>query len=715
MAIASNVALSRITGEYVDFQGNAIAGQVKFTLDDLQRNTFADEILVPSTASLTLDSNGQFTVDLPSTAETALTPSGFTYTVEESFSSGATYTISLPVINEIETRTNWVYNSSFENWTNPNQIRGWSAVTATFARVIDGVSGQFAIEMTSTTTASSFGMTSDNITGGRIPVTPGEVITVSAYGRRGLVGSRNLGMRLDFYETQADTTSVANTSTSITGSTSWSRISITNYTVPFNAYWLDIWLYASNTGAIGDTIRFDAVMVEKTSTLGEYFDGSVVPTGGGGERIISSATQSGANTIFTTSAQHNFTVGTNVYIRDINSGRWSIPNRTITAITPNTFTCATYAPGYVYFTGTPGHEATVPDSAALDITGDIDIRVKVAFDDWTRATGVNTENYFIGKWETSGNQRSWYIRVTTTGFISMNWSIDGTGVLPAFVSATSNVAISTIVADGAVKWIRVTLDVDNGSGGNTTRFWYSDDNVTYTELGTAQTQAGTTSIFNSTANLTIGSVISQSVLVAPGNYYEVEIYDGIAGTKVLGVDFANARVGLSSTFLASTGQTVTMTPTTSFDKAVISHFEGTEHYSRSFYPQYGGTYQIASLRPATTITNPQTALAYYPAWVNLENQVAALDVILDHTDTTFNPTPLQLQHLFPAHQTYDILATAYTDYADLANDTTVKITTADVSAVETLVEAQEALALADLADGETIDGQFIQPLMLFGN
>jgi hypothetical protein len=115
------------------------------------------------------------------------------------------------------------------------------------------------------------------------------------------------------------------------------------------------------------------------------------------------------------------------------------------------------------------------------------------------------------------------------------------------------------------------------------------------------------------------------------------------------------------------------------------------------------------------VTNPQTALAYYPAWVTLENQVAALDVILDHTDTTFNPTPLQLQHLTPAYQTYNLLAGGYTDYADLANDTTVKITTSDVTAVETIVEAEEALALADLATGETIDGQFIQPLMLFGN
>ena len=210
-------------------------------------------------------------------------------------------------------------------------------------------------------------------------------------------------------------------------------------------------------------------------------------------------------------------------------------------------------------------------------------------------------------------------------------------------------------------------------------------------------------------------MIQGSVLTAPGNYYECEIYNGIAGTKVFDVDFASAKIGISSTLTASTGQTVTLNPSTSYSKAVISYFAGDNHKSLSYYPQYGGTYQIATLRPTTTITNPQVALAYYPQWLALEAQVTALDVIIDHTDTTFNPTPLQLQHLYPAHQTYNLLASAYTDYADLANDTTVKITVADVSAVETAVEAEETLALADLATGQTIEGQFITPLMLFGN
>ena len=40
---------------------------------------------------------------------------------------------------------------------------------------------------------------------------------------------------------------------------------------------------------------------------------------------------------------------------------------------------------YVYLPGVSGNYLSVPDEAALDITGDIDIRVQVAMDDWTPA------------------------------------------------------------------------------------------------------------------------------------------------------------------------------------------------------------------------------------------------------------------------------------------------------------------------------------------
>ena len=47
---------------------------------------------------------------------------------------------------------------------------------------------------------------------------------------------------------------------------------------------------------------------------------------------------------------------------------------------------------YMYLPGVDGNDASTPDSPALGITGDIDIRVRLALDDWSPATVVNLMN-----------------------------------------------------------------------------------------------------------------------------------------------------------------------------------------------------------------------------------------------------------------------------------------------------------------------------------
>ena len=93
MALAGNVTLSTVEGTFVDFQGNPIAGQVKFTLDETLRNAIADQIIIPSTITVTLDATGSFSIQLPVTDDPDLAPQGFLYTLEESFAGGRTYEI----------------------------------------------------------------------------------------------------------------------------------------------------------------------------------------------------------------------------------------------------------------------------------------------------------------------------------------------------------------------------------------------------------------------------------------------------------------------------------------------------------------------------------------------------------------------------------------------------------------------------------------------
>lgn len=95
MAIDVSVTQVTVTGNYVDFLGQPIAGQIQFTLSEMLRNSLANQMVVPSTIFVTLDANGSFSTSLPATNDADLIPV-FSYTVEEAFPDGRTYTITLP-------------------------------------------------------------------------------------------------------------------------------------------------------------------------------------------------------------------------------------------------------------------------------------------------------------------------------------------------------------------------------------------------------------------------------------------------------------------------------------------------------------------------------------------------------------------------------------------------------------------------------------------
>lgn len=177
---------------------------------------------------------------------------------------------------------------------------------------------------------------------------------------------------------------------------------------------------------------------------------------------------------------------------------------------------------YVQLPGTSGNYVSTPDAASLDIVGDIDIRARVAADDWTPAA----EDYIIAKYTTTGNQRSYALTIDTTGVLVFRWSNDGTATL----SASSTVA--TGFTDGSTHWIRATMDVDNGAAGKTTTFYTSEDGVTWTQLGAAVTTGGTTTIFASTAVLEIGSNTGGTASLFSGKFFQGEVRSGIGGTAV---------------------------------------------------------------------------------------------------------------------------------------------------------------------------------------
>jgi hypothetical protein len=217
------------------------------------------------------------------------------------------------------------------------------------------------------------------------------------------------------------------------------------------------------------------------------------------------------------------------------------------------------AGNYVYLAGGT-QSLSVPDEAALDIAGDIDLRVFVAPDDWTPAA----DGMLIGKVNFGGNNMAYLWQLNANGTLTFGWSTTTTD--QTYIAST----VATAFTDGEAKWLRVTFDVDNGASGRTCKFFTSDDAVTWTQLGADVVQAGTTSIANSSQALRVGnSGIGNTPFV--GKVYRAEVWNGIegsGGTKVLDIDISVITSGSATSFTALTGQTVTINRSTSGRKSV---------------------------------------------------------------------------------------------------------------------------------------------------
>ena len=230
---------------------------------------------------------------------------------------------------------------------------------------------------------------------------------------------------------------------------------------------------------------------------------------------------------------------------DIGPGRPLIlPSSTTTTVT--NMNAAGVPNGYTYLPGTTTNYLSAPDSAALRPTADIDIRVRVALDDWTSAGGP----YLISKGLVPRNYR-WY--VDPTGALQWMSSSDGTNFDQ---NATSSVAPT--IADGAPLWLRVTR---RASDGRVQFFTASGALVNptagdFTQLGTDRsTTAG--AMWSSTGTtMYVGSHLDSSWLA--GKLYRAQIRNGLDGTLVFDADLTAKTCGARS-FVESSASAATVT------------------------------------------------------------------------------------------------------------------------------------------------------------
>ncbi|MFE9645322.1 hypothetical protein ACFYO0_14635 [Streptomyces sp. NPDC006365] len=193
--------------------------------------------------------------------------------------------------------------------------------------------------------------------------------------------------------------------------------------------------------------------------------------------------------------------------------------------------------------------ASTPDTAVLDITADLDIRIDATLTPWT---GRSTMREVAGKYESTTNQRSWLLLVNTDDRLVFRWSTDGVDVLARQSTQPAPVPASRRLA------VRATLDINNGAGGHEVRFYTAPTMAgPWTQLGDLVTRPGVTSVFNSTAPVVVGNISTLGFEGPVGRVHALELRTGIDGTVVARPDFTAQTIGAAS-FVDSVGRTWTM-------------------------------------------------------------------------------------------------------------------------------------------------------------
>jgi Mg-chelatase subunit ChlD len=191
--------------------------------------------------------------------------------------------------------------------------------------------------------------------------------------------------------------------------------------------------------------------------------------------------------------------------------------------------------GYVSLPGVEGDWVEAPDDNPMDVTGDLDVRMLVEFDDVSEARFMVLANKGH-TWSESDSSWEFWKRASPSSQAGFAWR-DASGTRTAMYSWGSG----DYLVDGP-RWYRVTLEVDNGSGEHVVTFWYSDDppdtdpgQVSWTEQS-HNDLSGTTSVRASTAPVRLGESDEEDEFFA-GNLFYFELRDGISGTVVANPDF----------------------------------------------------------------------------------------------------------------------------------------------------------------------------------
>lgn len=227
---------------------------------------------------------------------------------------------------------------------------------------------------------------------------------------------------------------------------------------------------------------------------------------------------------------------------------------------PLTIAGITAGPG-LFLPGTAGSQASTPDNVALDILGDIDIRVDATLSNSVWFASSSTA--LLAKYNATGNQRAYRFYIES-GLLRFGWSPDGT-----IVNANSPDTVHVPAAGGRLA-VRVTMDVNDGAG-NRVIVFYTAPTIAgpWTQLGSTITTAGVTSIANTAANMFVGADGTGATSMLTGTVHSAEVYNGIAGSAVANPNFSTQPIGTTS-FTDAAGRVWTINPSATIVGGITS-------------------------------------------------------------------------------------------------------------------------------------------------
>jgi hypothetical protein len=268
--------------------------------------------------------------------------------------------------------------------------------------------------------------------------------------------------------------------------------------------------------------------------------------------------------------------------------------------------------GALKLNGVLGNFASAPDSAALDLTGDCELVVRLAALDWTPAANMR----IICK-RNSASVGNYELMLDPTGALGFSNSSNG-----------GNPSLSTAVApftDGTAGWVKVTYR----NSDRRVQFFTAADSASepgsFTQLGTdvTHTASGATADTNT---LCIGG-IGSSFNPFNGTIYRAIVRNGIGGSTVFDADFtAVSDLATSFTESSSNAATVTINSTTGVDTndpLLLTH-TGTNYL---YLPGVSGngtsTASSAALQATSQVLDIQARVAMTDWTPSADNAVVA--------------------------------------------------------------------------------------------